>query len=37
MQQSGHTLIRGHIGEVLNSKPYDVVHYHNISLLGPTS
>ena len=23
------------IREILNSKPYDVVHYHNISLLGP--
>lgn len=28
-------LKRKHISAVLNSKPYDVVHYHNISLLGP--
>ena len=28
-------LKRGRIREVLNSKQYDVVHYHNISLLGP--
>jgi glycosyltransferase involved in cell wall biosynthesis len=35
-QQSGRPhLIRGGIREVLNSKRYDVVHYHNISLLGP--
>ncbi|MGH8064825.1 MAG: glycosyltransferase family 4 protein [Candidatus Entotheonellia bacterium] len=24
-----------HVRDVLNSKPYDVIHYHNISLLGP--
>lgn len=35
-QQSGRPhLIRAYIREVLDSKRYDVVHYHNISLLGP--
>jgi len=28
-------LKRGYIQRVLSSKPYDVIHYHNISLLGP--
>ena len=28
-------LKRGPIREVLNSKPYDVIHFHNISLFGP--
>lgn len=28
-------LKRGKIFEILNSKPYDVVHFHNMSLIGP--
>jgi glycosyltransferase involved in cell wall biosynthesis len=36
-QQTGRPLLkRRRIQEVLDSKPYDVIHYHNISLLGPT-
>lgn len=36
-QQTGRPLLkRRPLREVMNSKPYDVVHYHNISLLGPT-
>ena len=35
-QQTGRPLLkRKAIGEVLASRPYDVVHFHNISLLGP--
>jgi glycosyltransferase involved in cell wall biosynthesis len=35
-QQTGRPLLKGkRIRELLDSKPYDVVHYHNISLLGP--
>jgi glycosyltransferase involved in cell wall biosynthesis len=35
-QQSGRPLLKqGRIREVLDSKRYDVLHYHNISLLGP--
>jgi glycosyltransferase involved in cell wall biosynthesis len=35
-QQTGRPYLkRGYIHQVLNSKPYDVIHYHNISLLGP--
>ena len=35
-QQTGRPLLKwGRIREVLGSKPYDVVHFHNISLLGP--
>jgi len=35
-QQTGRPYLkRGRIREVLNSKRYDVMHYHNISLLGP--
>jgi glycosyltransferase involved in cell wall biosynthesis len=35
-QQTGHPLLKQRqIMSVLNSKPYDVIHYHNISLLGP--
>jgi glycosyltransferase involved in cell wall biosynthesis len=35
-QQTGRPLLKeGRIREVLNSKPYDVIHLHNISLLGP--
>jgi glycosyltransferase involved in cell wall biosynthesis len=35
-QQTGHTgLKKRRILEVLNSKPYDVVHFHNMSLIGP--
>jgi glycosyltransferase involved in cell wall biosynthesis len=35
-QQTGRPLLKQkRIREVLNSKPYDVVHFHNISLLGP--
>jgi glycosyltransferase involved in cell wall biosynthesis len=35
-QQTGRPFLkRQHIREILNSKPYDVLHYHNISLLGP--
>jgi glycosyltransferase involved in cell wall biosynthesis len=34
--QTGHVgLKHGKIVEVLNSKPYDVVHFHNMSLIGP--
>jgi glycosyltransferase involved in cell wall biosynthesis len=36
-QQTGRPLLkRSRIQEVFDSKPYDVIHYHNISLLGPT-
>jgi glycosyltransferase involved in cell wall biosynthesis len=36
-QQTGRPLFkRGRIQKVLDSKLYDVIHYHNISLLGPT-
>jgi glycosyltransferase involved in cell wall biosynthesis len=36
-QQSGRPLLkRKALRKLLDSKPYDVVHYHNISLLGPT-
>jgi glycosyltransferase involved in cell wall biosynthesis len=36
-QQTGRPWLKARrIREVLNSKPYDVIHYHNISLLGPT-
>lgn len=35
-QQTGLPLLKSRkIVEVLNSKPYDVIHFHNISLLGP--
>lgn len=35
-QQTGRALLKDEsLREVLNSKPYDVIHYHNISLLGP--
>ena len=35
-QQTGLPLLKNRkIVEVLNSKPYDVIHFHNISLLGP--
>ena len=35
-QQTGQpTLKRGSIAEVLRSRPYDVIHFHNTSLLGP--
>jgi glycosyltransferase involved in cell wall biosynthesis len=35
--QTGRPLLQAKkIREVLNSKRYDVIHYHNISLLGPT-
>jgi len=35
-QQTGRPLLKKRaIREVLDSKPYDVVHFHNISLLGP--
>jgi glycosyltransferase involved in cell wall biosynthesis len=35
-QQTGRPLLKGkRIHEVLASKPYDVLHFHNISLLGP--
>jgi len=34
-QQTGHPAFKSHaIREVLNSKPYDVIHFHNMSLLG---
>ncbi|MCC7355347.1 MAG: glycosyltransferase family 4 protein [Anaerolineae bacterium] len=34
--QTGRAFLkRKQIREVFNSKPYDVIHYHNISLLGP--
>ena len=36
-QQTGRPLLKQcRIQEILDSKPYDVIHYHNISLLGPT-
>jgi glycosyltransferase involved in cell wall biosynthesis len=35
-QQTGRPLLKGKtISEVLASRPYDVIHFHNISLLGP--
>lgn len=35
-QQTGQAYLkRGRIHKLLNSKQYDVIHYHNISLLGP--
>ena len=35
-QQTGRPLLkRKTIAEVLESRPYDVIHFHNISLLGP--
>ncbi len=35
-QQTGRPYLKQkEIQQVLNSKPYDVIHYHNISLLGP--
>ncbi|MCM3874543.1 MAG: glycosyltransferase family 4 protein [Pyrinomonadaceae bacterium] len=35
-QQTGRAFLKQRqIRELLNSKPYDVIHYHNISLLGP--
>jgi len=35
-QQTGRPYLKQkQIQQVLNSKPYDVIHYHNISLLGP--
>ncbi len=35
-QQTGRPWLKGRrLRQVLDSKPYDVVHYHNISLLGP--
>lgn len=35
-QQTGLPLLkRGKIQEILSQKPYDVIHFHNISLLGP--
>ena len=35
-QQTGRLLLKHKpISEVLNSKPYDVIHFHNTSLLGP--
>jgi glycosyltransferase involved in cell wall biosynthesis len=35
-QQTGRPwLKRGRIAEVLRSRPFDVIHFHNISLLGP--
>ncbi|MCC6500686.1 MAG: glycosyltransferase family 4 protein [Anaerolineales bacterium] len=34
--QTGLPMLKGRkIDEILNSKPFDVIHYHNISLLGP--
>jgi glycosyltransferase involved in cell wall biosynthesis len=36
-QQTGRPTLKGKtIGEVLQSRPYDVIHFHNTSLLGPT-
>jgi glycosyltransferase involved in cell wall biosynthesis len=36
-QQSGHPALKQEkIRKVLDSKAYDVIHYHNISLLGPS-
>lgn len=35
-QQTGRPFLKGRrIREILNSKPFDVIHYHNTSLLGP--
>jgi glycosyltransferase involved in cell wall biosynthesis len=35
-QQTGRPFLKGkRIRKLLDSKPYDVIHYHNISLLGP--
>lgn len=35
-QQTGKPLLKSRvIQQVLDSKPYDIIHYHNISLLGP--
>jgi glycosyltransferase involved in cell wall biosynthesis len=35
-QQTGRPLLkRKAIGDILASRPYDVIHFHNISLLGP--
>ncbi len=35
-QQTGYPYLKqGRIRDILNSRPYDVVHFHNISLLGP--
>src|ERR1700730_16058411 len=35
-QQTGRSMLkRNLIRDLLKSKPYDVIHYHNISLLGP--
>ena len=35
-QQTGRPLFNGgRIAAVLNSKPFDVLHFHNISLFGP--
>jgi glycosyltransferase involved in cell wall biosynthesis len=35
-QQTGRPWLKGkRIAEVLRSQPYDVIHFHNISLLGP--
>jgi glycosyltransferase involved in cell wall biosynthesis len=35
-QQTGRAFLKQkQIRKLLNSKPYDVIHYHNISLLGP--
>lgn len=35
-QQTGKPILKNkQIQSVLNSKPFDVIHYHNISLLGP--
>ena len=35
-QQTGKLLLKqGPIQNIIQSKPYDVIHYHNISLLGP--
>jgi glycosyltransferase involved in cell wall biosynthesis len=37
-QQTGRPYLKEtHIRKVLNSKPYDVIHFHNTSLLGPQS
>jgi glycosyltransferase involved in cell wall biosynthesis len=36
-QQTGRPVLKEqHIRRILESKTYDVIHYHNISLLGPT-
>jgi glycosyltransferase involved in cell wall biosynthesis len=35
-QQTGKPFLKGaEIQKILSSKPYDVMHFHNISLLGP--